>query len=86
MRRRSCSMWPPRHAFEVLNPLPAISLGDLTRQTVDSLEAARKALMEVVAKPGRGAGTTAEHLAKSKHPKPRKRTPRAPQTPEPVSV
>jgi len=75
-----------RHAFEVLNPFPVISLGDLTRQTVDGLGVARKALLEVIAKPGRGAGAAAEHHARARRPKPHKRAPRAPHTPEPVSA
>jgi hypothetical protein len=75
-----------RHVFEELNPFPVVSLGDLARQTVDSLGAAQKALLDVIAKPGRGAGATVKHETSAKQARSRKRTPRAKETPEPVSA
>jgi len=75
-----------RHAFEALNPLPAINLGDLTRQTVEGFASAQQALLDVIAKPGRGAGATAAHHEGAHHAKPHKRAPRNQPKPEPVTA
>jgi hypothetical protein len=74
-----------RHAVEVLNPLPAFSLADFTRQTVDSLVAAQKALVDVMAIPGRGAGATKTNHADPKthraHPKTHRAHPKTHRSP-----
>ena len=75
----SVNLKTARHAVEVLNPLPALNFADLTRQTVGSLVTAQKALLDVMAKPGRGAGAAKPHRP---HPKTRKRPTR--KEPEPA--
>jgi len=61
-----------KKTFDVLNPIPPITLSDLTRNTVDSFVSAQKALLEVMAKPTRMA---AEH--ETPHRKPAVRKPAA---------
>lgn len=62
-----------RHALEMLNPLPPITLAGLTRHTVDSFVAAQKALLGVMAKPAQAAAAAPPHPQPHAH-KPAKST------------
>jgi hypothetical protein len=68
-----------RETAQKLNLLPAFSLADMTRNTVDSFVTAQKALLEVMAKPARVAHS--EYAA----PKPRRHGPKR-HKPAPVPV
>ncbi len=45
-----------RKTMEVVNPIPAGTLQELTRQTVDGFVAAQKALLDIMPKTGRAPG------------------------------
>jgi hypothetical protein len=78
-----------KRTFEELNPIPPITLSDITRNTVDSFVSAQKALLEVMAKPARAAAARHEpprRAPAARKPAPHKRTATKRKTASPAAV
>jgi len=73
-----------RETLERMNPFSAIRFADITRNTVESLVTAQRALLDAIPKPARGA-SAASPEAHTHRPK-RRQTGRAKHAPVPVPV
>jgi hypothetical protein len=62
-----------KKTFDVLNPIPPMTLSDLTRTTVDSFVSAQKALLEVMSKPDQPQHAPQYHASPRRKPPARKR-------------
>jgi len=68
----------------MINPLPATTLADLTRQTVDGFVTAQKALLDVMSKPVHEHHEHHEHHQPARKPMARRRAAAPKATPVPA--
>jgi hypothetical protein len=85
-QQMSVNVQVARKTFDAINPIPPVTLSDITRTTVDSFVAAQKALLEVMQKPAAKVQAAIHRETPSHTPSPKRKPPARKRTIKPVAT